>query len=113
LEYTSYDFKPEVGLGDQLVQYILSKEYWTKRAWKEIPSSEKGEKQRLLVLRIIAHLRDHEKLTSDNLKTLLRGTRLRKADSEAVLEILRSQKLIKKGKRKQVFLLGKRVFHKN
>jgi len=110
LEYTSYDFKPEVGLGDQLVQYILSKEYWAKKAWKEISSSEKGEKQRLLVLRILAHFREHEKLTPDNLRTLLRGTRLRKADLEDVLGILRSQKLIKKGKRKQVFLLRKRIF---
>ena len=27
LEYTSYDFKPEAGLGDSLIQYILAKEY--------------------------------------------------------------------------------------
>ena len=30
LEYTSYDFKAEVGLADQLVNYILSKEYLDK-----------------------------------------------------------------------------------
>lgn len=31
LEYTSYDFKHEVGLGDQLVSYVLAKEYWVKK----------------------------------------------------------------------------------
>ena len=89
LEYTSYDYKSEAGLGDQLVNYVLSKQYWIKKLWTEIPESGKGKKKRLMAVRILAHLRDHAKLTSDNLITIARGTHLREADRNDVLEVLR------------------------
>ena len=38
LEYTSCDFKPASGLGDQPTQYVLTKEYWIKMAWKATPT---------------------------------------------------------------------------
>jgi hypothetical protein len=110
LEYTSYDFKPEVGLGDLLIRYILSKEYWTKKLWKVLPDSQKGAKQRLLALRILAHLRDHEKLTPDNLRKLGGGTRLRAVDREFVLEVLQEHKLIRKAMRGVVFTRGRNIY---
>jgi len=107
LEYTSYDFKTDTGLGDQLIQLVLSREYWVKKLWKGIPSSTKGRKKRLLALRILAHLRDYEKLTPDNLKTLGRGTRLRKDDVNEVIDILKQNRLIKG---KNVYKKRKKIF---
>jgi hypothetical protein len=40
LEYTSYDYKSEAGLGDQLVNYVLAKQYWTKKIWTAIPAKK-------------------------------------------------------------------------
>lgn len=95
LEYTSYDFKPGGGLGDQLIEHILSKEYWIKKLWKAIPERERNaKKKRLLALRILAHLRDHEKLTMDNLKTLSKGTRLQDKVRRDVVELLVNYKLV-------------------
>lgn len=102
LEYTSYDFKQEVGLGDQLVQYILSKEYWIKRLWSAIPHTGNGPKKRVLALRILAHLRDYEKLTPDNLRSLARGTRLRQNDRDETLQVLRQLGLVRKLKNTNV-----------
>jgi hypothetical protein len=110
LEYTSYDFKPEVGLGDLLVRYILSKEYWIKKLWKTLPDTQKGGKQRILALRILAHLRDHEKLTMDNLRTLGRGTHLREADREHVMAVLQKHKLVRKAARVEVYTSGRNIY---
>ena len=98
LEYTSYDFKHEVGLGDQLITYVLAKEYWIKKLWKAVPDSGKGAKKRLMALRVLAHLREHEKLTADNLRAMAKGTHLREADRTEVLMALRDLGLLRKSK---------------
>jgi hypothetical protein len=110
IEYTSYDFKRQSGLGDQLVEYILSKEYWIKRLWREFPVAGKGEKKRLLALRILSHLREHEKLTTENLVSLSRGTRLRQADREVVIDVLRKQKLLRKLPSANAYKRGRKLF---
>ncbi len=110
LEYTSYDFKAEAGLGDQLVKYILGREYWVKRIWKAIPEADKGAKKRVMALRILAHLRDHEKLTLDNIKTIARGTRLRDIDRNEVMSRLRELKLIRKIKNASAYKLSRKLF---
>jgi hypothetical protein len=110
LEYTSYDFKPEVGLGDLLSRYILSKEYWVKRIWKTIPEVGKGAKKRVMALRILAHFREHAKLTTDNLKVIARGTRLRETDREEVVDTLRSLKLIRKIKGAPAYASRRKLF---
>ena len=112
LEYTSYDFKREVGLADQLVTYVLTKEYWVKKLWKAIPDSEKGAKKRVMALRVLAHFREHEKLTPDNLKSIARGTHLRDADREGVLDALRKLGLIKRSRGSSAFVRG-RVLYKD
>ncbi len=110
LEYTSYDYKPATGLGDALVNQILSKEYWVKKIWREISGTDKAEKKKLLALRILAHLRDHEKLSPDNLKSLVRGTRLRKTDSDRVLSALQKHRLIRRIGRTNVFRQWRNLF---
>jgi hypothetical protein len=110
LEYTSYDYKPEAGLGDQLVNYVLAKQYWIKKIWSAIPDTGKGQKKRLMAVRILAHMRDHIKLTSDNLQTIARGTRLREADRNEVIEVLRDLNLIRKIRNADAFKLGRKLF---
>jgi len=110
LEYTSYDFKAEAGLGDSLIQYILAKEYWVKRLWKAIPDAGNARKMRLMGLRILAHFREHDKLTSDNLKAVARGTHLRQADRDQVVTVLRNLKLLRKLKGAQAYACPRRLF---
>lgn len=96
LEYTSYDFKRAAGLGDALIDYILSKEYWVKRIWKAIPDTGNGRKMRTMALRVLAHFRDHDRLTGDNLRAVAQGTRLRQKDRDQVVTVLRNLKLLRK-----------------
>lgn len=111
LEYTSYDYKKEKGLGYQLIHYILKKEYLIKQIEKAIGFSANTEKMLLLTLKIIGHLRDHDKLTSENVMSLSRGTRLRNKDK--VLDILVKLKIIKPLKQtKTVYIKNKKIYDK-
>jgi hypothetical protein len=110
MEYTSYDYKAESGLGDQLTRFVLAKEYWIRQLWKDLPEAGKGSKKRALVLRILAHLRDHEKLTTENLTSLSQGSRLRAADRNAVIELLRKHKLIRKIRGSSAFTRGRSLY---
>ena len=110
LEYTSYDFKPAAGLGDSLVQYVLSKEYWVKRIWKAIPEAGNGKKMRTMALRILAHFREHDRLTSDNLRTVCRGTHLREADRDTVIQVLRDLKLLRKVRGAESYTCPRKLF---
>jgi hypothetical protein len=110
LEYTSYDYKSEAGLGDQLINYVLAKQYWTKKIWAAIPEAGKGQKKRLMAIRILAHMRDHAKLTSDNLNTIARGTRLREPDRAEIVDVLRKLKLIRKIRNADAFKHGRKLF---
>lgn len=112
LEYTSYDFKREVGLGDQLVNYVLAKEYWVRKLWKAIPEAGNGAKKRVMALRMLAHLREHEKVTPDNLKSIARGTHLRQADRTEVLDVLKSLGLIKRSRGSTAYVRGRILYKK-
>lgn len=112
LEYTSYDFKHEVGLGDQLVSFVLAKEYWVRKLWRSIPEAGKGQKKRMMALRILAHLREHEKLTPDNLKAMAKGTHLREADRQDVVGTLRDLGLLKKSKGGAAHVVRRVLFKK-
>lgn len=113
IEYTSYDYKIAAGLGDQLISYVLAREYWIKKIWTMIPESGHGKKKRQMAVRILAHLRDHAKLTSDNLRTIARGSRLRETDRSDVVEVLRKLKIIRKIRNANAFQLGRKIFIKS
>lgn len=110
LEYTSYDFKPHSGLGDQLVQYVLLKEYWIKKLSKDIPATPKAQNVRLLVLRILSHLRDYEKLTYENMISMACGTRLREKDRELVLSILVKYKIVRRIKNSDAYKRSRKLY---
>jgi len=110
LEYTSYDYKPQSGLGDVLLKGILAKEYWIKTIKKHFSNDSDMDKKLLLAVKILAHLRDHEKLTRENVKSLVRGTRLRESKRDSVLLVLKTLKLIKNSFGGNVYELRKKIF---
>ena len=63
-----------------------------------------------MVLRILAHFREYEKLSSDNLRTISHGTHLREGDRAEVLDVLAKHKLLKKSKIKNVYVRGKKLY---
>lgn len=113
LEYSCYDYSLEKGLGDCLIT-VLKTEVWVKKIIiglkRKMEDDKKLEKCLYLSLRVIAHMRDYEKLTTENLKTITRGTRLRKDIVSRVLDCLAELKFIKKGMRRGVYYRRKKFF---
>ena len=101
LEYSRYDYTAEKGLGDCLIS-ILKGEGWVKNIEsglkRKISDGAKIERCLYLSLRLIAHLRDYEKLTTENLRSMIRGTRLRKEIIEKILDVLEKLKFLRKGR---------------
>lgn len=110
LEYTSYDFKPDTGLGDQLAKSILSKEFWVRKITKHLANSQKLDKKILLSLKILAHLRDLVVLSLDNVKSLAKGTHLRKQDYDEVLDCLSDLNLIQRRRNSKVYILRRNIY---
>jgi hypothetical protein len=98
IEYVSYDYKVNKGLGYQIIKYILSKEHLYKKIEKQLKGDQKQEANILLSLKIIAHTRENEIVTSENVVALGRGLRLRKDDRDKVMKILRDLRIIRKNK---------------
>jgi len=109
LEYTRYDYQDNVGLGYVLVHYILKKEYWVKKIISELGGREKLELKLRVALKMLAHLRDHQRLFKDNIDALARGSRLRKNDHQEIIETLLKLKLIKK-KANSVYVACRKMF---
>lgn len=110
LEYTSYDYRAASGLGDQLINGILSKQHWIKKIWSAIPASGKGTKKRQLALWILAHLREHTFLDANNLRSLARGTHLRETDKDSVLGVLVKMGLLRKARGLQTYELKAKLY---
>jgi hypothetical protein len=110
LEYTSYDYRRVAGLGDQLITYILSKEYWIKKIWSAIPEAGNELKQRLMAVKVLAHMRENAQLTNDNLKSIARGTRLRDDDRQEVVDVLLKLKLIRKIRGSSAYTQRRRLY---
>jgi len=113
IEYTSYDYKKDSGLGYQLVFSILMKEYLVKKIRTALGGQQYLEKKIQLALRILGHLRDHERLNQDNIKILGRGLRLRQGDTDNVLTVLKDLKVIKKIQGSSIVYTKKRQIFKD
>jgi len=112
IEYTSYDYKKDSGLGYQLIFSILGKEYLVKKIRGALAEQQYVDKKIQLALKIMGHLRDYERLNQDNIKTLARGLRLRKTHTDNVLRVLENQKIIKKIKGTKVYTKRLQIFKK-
>jgi hypothetical protein len=107
LEYSRYDFRPERGLGDALLN-ILKKEYWCRRIIeelrREISERDRLDKSVLVALRICAHFREFERLTDENLRRYARGTHFRTRDISTILQAMQNLRILRRG--------GAGVFHR-
>jgi len=112
LQYQSYDFKPKVGLGDQLVTRLLVKEYWVKKIWKSIPDAGKGLAKRILALHILGRMRSGKPITRDDVRALAKGTGLRQSDLREVLGALTRRRFLKRSrsKRELAYVLRQGLF---
>jgi hypothetical protein len=110
IEYTSYDYKRDTGLGYQLIFSILSREYLIKQIRSILANEEHLEKKFQLALKILGYLRDHERLNPDNIRKLVRGSHLRKIHTDSVLRVLEILKIIKKMKNSRVYTKKRQIF---
>jgi len=95
LQYSDYSSLHSVdGLYPLLVKYLVRDYTHPKKLWEALESDDKRDMKYYLALRILAHFKDHKRLTAGDLSTLTRGTHLRKPDRERVLEVLGDLKLI-------------------
>ncbi|MBC8327848.1 MAG: hypothetical protein H8E31_03795 [Planctomycetes bacterium] len=95
IEYANYqDTDSDGGLLPLLVKYLMMEHTHPRRIWDSMESEPNRDRLFLLSLRVLAHFKDHKRLTSDQLTNLSRGTYIRKADREALLEQLDSLGLL-------------------
>jgi hypothetical protein len=112
MEYTTYDYSPGKGLGDQLIKYILSKEFWVKKIWAKIPEDGNGWSKRLMSLHILAFFREHNNLAPENILAIARGSRLREKDRQEVVDLLEQLGIVKQMKGTRVYVTRKTLYAK-
>lgn len=94
IEYSNYnDFDTERGLFQQIVRYLVRDQTHPRNIYDNLNADSRTEKF-TVALRILAHLRDHRRLTRDDLPRLVRGSYLRKDGVSEVVEVLRTLGLI-------------------
>jgi len=94
---------------------LLKKEYWPKKIYSELKRGESDAKllprSFIVALKIIAHLRDFDRITYDNLRKICKGTHLRQHTRDEVLQALKKLKLIRKERGRDVYIKqGKKLF---
>jgi hypothetical protein len=112
IEYANYRaFDENNGLLPLLVRYIVRGEHTHPRnIWDSLEGDSNREKKYYFALRVLAHFKEHKRLSSDHLTTLSRGTYLRKLEKKMVLDQLASMGLISNVGSQRGAQLKKRIF---
>lgn len=96
IEYSNYDdFDSYNGLLPLITKYLVREYTYPTRIWQTLEGQERREKMFYVAMRILAHLRDHRRLRKADLERLSRGTYVRKADRETLLDILSRCRVLK------------------
>jgi len=94
IEYSSYrDFDEQNGLLPQIVRYLVREQTHPRNIWNALPATNR-ERKFYFALRILAHFRDHKRLSIDDLRRIARGTYLRRDTQDEVLDLLGDQGLV-------------------
>jgi hypothetical protein len=94
IEYSSYrDFDEQQGLLPLLVKYLVKDQTHPRNIWNELPAENRSRKY-YLALRILAHFRDHSRLSVDDLRRISKGTYLRRGTQDEVLDLLATLGLV-------------------
>lgn len=89
IEYSNYnDSDQNGGLLPLLVKYLMMEHTHPRRIWDALEAEQNRDRMFFLALRVLAHFKEHKRLTSDQLTRISRGTYIRKRDREALLEQL-------------------------
>jgi hypothetical protein len=87
IEYASARGLEKDDLVPSIVRYLVKEHTHPRNIWNEL-SNPNREKKYYLALSMLAHLRDHKRLTADDVRRLARGTYLRKEAQDQVLDVL-------------------------
>jgi hypothetical protein len=87
IEYASARGLEKDDLVPSIVRYLVKEHTHPRNIWNEL-SNPNREKKYYLALGMLAHLRDHKRLTADDVRRLARGTYLRKEAQDQVLDVL-------------------------
>ena len=110
IEYATYDdYDQDDGLLPKLHRYLVKDHTHPRNIWDRLPAENRDHKF-ALALRILAHLRDNARLTTDDLTHLSRGRYLRKEQEQDVLGLLESLGLIGNLQARRGATLQKRLF---
>lgn len=110
IEYTNYhDFDEEHGLLPLLVKYLVKDQTHPRNIWTALPADGRSRKY-YLALRILAHFRDHARLTVDDLRRISKGTYIRRNTQDEVLDILGTLGLVGSIGRRKGASLRKNLF---
>ena len=85
IEYSSAKGLEKGDLVPSIAQYLVKEHTHPRNIWNEVGNPNRDKKY-YLALGMLAHLRDHKRLTSDDIRRLARGTYLRKEAQEQVLD---------------------------
>lgn len=87
IEYASAKGLEKDDLVPSLVRYLVREHTHPRNIWNELSNPNRDRKY-YLALGMLAHLRDHKRLTIDDVRRLARGTYLRKESQDQVLDVL-------------------------
>ncbi len=87
IEYGSANGMGKGDLLPSIVQYLVKEHTHPRNIWDEL-SNPNRDKKYYLALGMLAHLRDHKRLTTDDIRRLASGTYLRQEAQDQVLDVL-------------------------
>ncbi len=87
IEYTSAKGMNRGDLVPSVVQYLVREHTHPRNIWDGLSNPNRDRKY-YLALGMLAHLRDHRRLTLDDVRRLAHGTYLRKEAQDQVLDLL-------------------------
>lgn len=110
IEYSSFDdFDEDKGLYPKLIRFLVKDQTHPRNIWDALGGQNKQTKYHV-AMRILAHLRDHKRLSPDDLKHAAQGSYLRATEQESILETLSSLGLLSNIQSKKGATLKKNLF---
>jgi hypothetical protein len=88
IQYSSYEpFDTAQGLVSKLTEYLVKPQTYPHKIWQKL-EGENRDRRYYLALRVLAHFRDHQRLTTEDLREMSQGTYLRNNDRLQIMQAL-------------------------
>lgn len=109
IEYSSTESRKAGGLISNITRYLVRDQTHPRRIWQNLGGKNK-DKKFYLALAILAHFRDNNRLTHEDITRLSRGLYLRGEAQDEVTKVLEDQKLLSGIDTRLGARLKKRIF---